>query len=177
MCSGSHSRLTLRKGSRLEVGSSLAHMRGVCTSSPFWVGGGGSPTRSHSLLLSCLLAHSAASTPPRADSRLAATLACVWQTKKETAFDQKQNWGEGPGTAGRESGCAGGGKESASLYFRPAVLLTHHCQYCDLWLGSPTPVVSAVSRITFYWQQTWVQYKKTTFNLSVYAHVLVCFDP
>ena len=45
-------------------------------------------------------------------------------------------------------------EESARLYFRAALLLTHHCQYCDLWLGSPTPVVSAVSRITFYWQQT-----------------------
>lgn len=85
--------------------------------------------------------------------------------------DKKGNsiwWKEKLGIASRSSWEAermGRGEESASLYFRPALLLTHHCQSCDLWLGSPTPVVSAVSRITFYWQRTGVQYKKNTFNL------------
>lgn len=67
----------------------------------------------------------------------------------------------------------GQGEESASLYFRPALLLTHHCQYCDLWLASPTPVVLCLGLLST--GSGLESSTRKTHLISVYRHVFLFF--
>lgn len=55
-------------------------------------------------------------------------LACIRQTKKETEDLIKRKMGR---VSSNSWECGRGYRDRAGLYFRPAVMLTHHCQ--ELW--------------------------------------------